>query len=110
MGLKALLSPPSQNGLLVGNAAGALNFSRYSSNRNCKFFVVSSKKQGASTEEDVANKEKKQSLFSSVTEALDFSQVRSAKDAELLDEARDATRSGGRMSREQVNSESIIQY
>ncbi|CAN6463247.1 unnamed protein product [Victoria cruziana] len=47
---------------------------------------------------------RKQSLFGSVTEALDFSQVRSAEDAVLLEEARDATRSGGRMSREQYGA------
>lgn len=43
-------------------------------------------------------------MFSSVTEALDFSQVRSAKDAELIDEAREATQSGERMSREQYGA------
>lgn len=52
--------------------------------------------------EDGRRKENKQSLFSSVTEALDFSQVRSSRDAELLDDARDTTKSGGRMTREQV--------
>ncbi|KAK9128192.1 hypothetical protein Syun_016989 [Stephania yunnanensis] len=50
------------------------------------------------------NKSKKQSLFSSVAEALDFSQVRSAQDAELLEEAREATRSGKMMNREQANN------
>lgn len=44
----------------------------------------------------------KQSLFGSITEALDFSQVRSEKDAELLYEAREKTKDGGRMTREQV--------
>jgi len=44
----------------------------------------------------------KQSLFGSITEALDFSQVRSEKDAELLYEARESTKGGGRMTREQV--------
>jgi len=44
----------------------------------------------------------KQSLFGSITEALDFSQVRSEKDAELLYEAREKTKGGGRMTREQV--------
>lgn len=46
--------------------------------------------------------ENKQSLFGSITEALDFSQVRSEKDAELLYEARESTKGGGRMTREQV--------
>ncbi|KAK9153420.1 hypothetical protein Sjap_000900 [Stephania japonica] len=48
------------------------------------------------------NNDKKQSLFSSVAEALDFSQVRSAQDAELLEEARETTRSGKMMNREQA--------
>jgi hypothetical protein len=46
--------------------------------------------------------ESKQSLFGSITEALDFSQVRSEKDADLLYEARESTKGGGRMTREQV--------
>jgi hypothetical protein len=46
----------------------------------------------------------KQSLFGSITEALDFSQVRSEKDAELLYEAREKTKGGERMTREQVHS------
>ncbi|KAK9081188.1 hypothetical protein Syun_030551 [Stephania yunnanensis] len=50
------------------------------------------------------NNSKKQSLFSSVAEALDFSQVRSAQDAELLEEAREATRSGKMMNREQYGA------
>lgn len=65
-------------------------------------FRVSAKQQETNGQEEEGKKKSKQSLFSSVTEALDFSQVRSGKDAELLDEAREATRSGGRMSREQV--------
>ncbi|BAB93184.1 unknown protein [Oryza sativa Japonica Group] len=46
----------------------------------------------------------KQSLFGSITEALDFSQVRSEKDAELLYEAREATKDGGRMTKEQYGA------
>ncbi|TVU36644.1 hypothetical protein EJB05_18586 [Eragrostis curvula] len=49
-------------------------------------------------------KENKQSLFGSITEALDFSQVRSEKDAELLYEAREFTKDGGRMTREQYGA------
>ncbi|XP_038891315.1 uncharacterized protein LOC120080762 [Benincasa hispida] len=48
--------------------------------------------------------ENKKSLFSSVTEALDFSAVRSSRDAELLDDARQATKAGGRMTREQYGA------
>ncbi|KAJ4751049.1 Potassium transporter [Rhynchospora pubera] len=46
----------------------------------------------------------KQSLFTSLTDALDFSQVRSEKDAELLYEAREATKRGGMMSRDQYGA------
>ncbi|XP_054788522.1 uncharacterized protein LOC129294302 [Prosopis cineraria] len=49
-------------------------------------------------------KANKKSLFSSVTEALDFAQVRSAEDAQLLEDARQATRSGERMTREQYGA------
>ncbi|XXG39965.1 hypothetical protein AAC387_Pa01g0792 [Persea americana] len=49
-------------------------------------------------------KKTKQSLFGSVTEALDFSQVRSPEDAQLLEGAREATKSGGKMSREQYGA------
>jgi len=66
-------------------------------NRSIKFRV-------SAKQEKQEPSKKKQSLFSSVTEALDFSQVRSAEDAQLIEEAREATRSGERMSREQVYS------
>ncbi|KAJ1384725.1 GATA-type transcription activator, N-terminal [Sesbania bispinosa] len=66
-------------------------------NRSIKFRV------SAKQEKEEANK-RKQSLFSSVTEALDFSQVRSAEDAQLIEDAREATRSGERMSREQYGA------
>ncbi|TKY73937.1 hypothetical protein E2542_SST02696 [Spatholobus suberectus] len=66
-------------------------------NRSLKFRV------SAKQEKQEANK-KNQSLFSSVTEALDFSQVRSAEDAGLIEDAREATRSGERMSREQYKA------
>ncbi|XP_042434002.1 uncharacterized protein LOC122020234 [Zingiber officinale] len=46
----------------------------------------------------------KQSLLGSITEALDFSQVRSTKDALLLEEAREATQSGKKMNREQYGA------
>ncbi|KAF6172617.1 hypothetical protein GIB67_020131 [Kingdonia uniflora] len=68
-----------------------------------------SKFRGASAkkEEEENKKEepkKKQSLFSSVTEALDFSQVRSAEDAVLIEKARETTQSGGRMNQEQYGA------
>lgn len=80
---------PSNSGLVQST-----NHSRV--NRSIKFSV------SAKQEKEEEPKKKKQSLFSSVTEALDFSQVRSAEDAQLIDEAREATTSGERMSREQV--------
>lgn len=59
--------------------------------------------EGAENEKasDEERKKTKQSLFGSITEALDFSQVRSEEDAVLLEDARDATKSGEKMSREQ---------
>lgn len=47
-------------------------------------------------------KVEKKSIFTSVTDALDFAQVRSDADAELLYDARQATKSGEKMNPEQV--------
>lgn len=104
MGLKALPLTPAQNGFLCKSKTNVVpSLSQYNySNRKLNLVVLSAAKKEESSG-DESNK-KKQSLFSSVTEALDFSQVRSAKDAELLDEAREATQSGGRMSRAQVKN------
>ncbi|KAF7031380.1 hypothetical protein CFC21_042719 [Triticum aestivum] len=55
----------------------------------------------ADEQEEEKKKVPKQSLFGNITEALDFSQVRSEKDAELLYEARDSIKDEGRMTREQ---------
>ncbi|XP_048446779.1 uncharacterized protein LOC125480224 [Pyrus x bretschneideri] len=49
-------------------------------------------------------KKKTKQSFSSVTEALDFSQTRSTEDAVLIEEVRDATKSGERMSRQQYGA------
>ncbi|CAN1858298.1 hypothetical protein LINPERHAP1_LOCUS42831 [Linum perenne] len=57
-----------------------------------------------SSPNDEPKKTTKQSLFTAVTDALDFAQVRSEKDAELLEEARENTQSGGKMSREQYGA------
>ncbi|KAL2339468.1 hypothetical protein Fmac_007408 [Flemingia macrophylla] len=94
MGLGTLPLTPSystfssKSGLVHGTT------NRSMPNRSIKFRV-------SAKQED--NK-KKQSLFSSVTEALDFSQVRSSEDAQLLEDAREATKSGERMSREQYGA------
>ncbi len=94
MGLRALpLSSSSHNAFGV---AQTLPRHHHSLIRSSKFVVVNSAKE--------PQKKSKQSLFSSVAEALDFSQVRSAEDAQLLEAARDTTQSGGRMSREQYGA------
>ncbi|KAL9230254.1 hypothetical protein vseg_005631 [Gypsophila vaccaria] len=100
MGFRTLPLSPSQNGLVprtlprhctaVQNVGGNLRLLR----------VMAAKKEEKGNKEEEPKKEK-QSLFTSITDALDFAQARSAQDAELLEEAREATRSGGQMSREQ---------
>ncbi|XP_060180286.1 uncharacterized protein LOC132610052 [Lycium barbarum] len=106
MGLRAIPFTPSQNGLMPNYLSVSEYLPRCSiipSSRTSKLVLaVSSKAKKEDTEEP--KEKKKQSLFSSVTEALDFSQVRSAKDAELLDEAREKTQSGERMSPEQYGA------
>lgn len=96
MGLRAV---PLQNGFFSpGQRCSAQKFPlQY---RRSKVVVMSS--SNGEKEEEKVKKIRKQNLFESVTEALDFSQVRSAEDAALLDQAREATRSGDKMSREQV--------
>ncbi|GAB2288172.1 hypothetical protein Dimus_022514 [Dionaea muscipula] len=65
--------------------------------------VVSAKSSEEEEEEEEqgGKRNNKKSLFTSLTDALDFAQVRSAKDAKLLDDATEATQSGRRMTREQ---------
>jgi len=67
--------------------------------RNPRWVVVSAKQE---KDEDKKKNEEETSLFTQLTDALDFSQVRSEKDAELLYEAREATKSGRKMTQEQV--------
>ncbi|KAL6326582.1 hypothetical protein AAG906_008444 [Vitis piasezkii] len=102
MGLRALPLSPSHNSFSpsLGVAQPLPRHHRLS--RSSKFVVVSAKVDEKNEKEEP--KKSKQSLFSSVTEALDFSQVRSVEDAQLLEKARDATQSGGRMSREQYGA------
>lgn len=70
--------------------------------RSIKIRATSSD-QGEEEEEKKGKKEAtKTSFFTSITDALDFAQTRSEKDAELLADAREATQSGEKMSREQV--------
>lgn len=103
MGFKALPLSPSQNGFLCKTGV-APSLSKYRGRRNNSFIVLSAEKDNTIRISEPEKKKQQQSLFSSVTEALDFSQVRSVRDAELLEDARDATQSGGRMSREQYGA------
>lgn len=94
MGLGTLpLTPPYTS--FPSNSRVVQNFSNQRPNKSFQFSV------SAKLEKEKPNANKK-SLFSSVTEALDFAQVRSAEDAQLLEDAREATRAGEKMSREQV--------
>ncbi|XP_043724813.1 uncharacterized protein LOC122671577 [Telopea speciosissima] len=98
MGIRALpLSSsqsyyPSFGGTLQNTSSFRINKSSYS-RRICA-------KSDEKSEEGETTKSK-QSLFTSLTDALDFSQVRSAEDAQLLEEARESTTSGEKMTREQ---------
>lgn len=96
MGYKTLPLSSSQNGLFQHSLAPQTMISLNNYRETYRFRVISAKK------EDEEPKKKKQSLFTSVTDALDFAQVRSAEDAQLLEDARQVTQSGSRMSREQV--------
>lgn len=100
MGLRAIPLSPSQSGLIFPptHVQPYLHCRRSS----LKVGVVVFAKKENGEEEGEAIPKRKQNLFESVTEALDFAQVRSARDAELLEEARQATKSGDQMSREQV--------
>ncbi|KAM7277108.1 hypothetical protein ACFE04_018974 [Oxalis oulophora] len=99
MGLRALPISSSQHSCFSPQIGTVPNQKLKNVSSSFKFRVM------AATSEEPEKKEKtKQSLFSSVADALDFSQVRSEQDAELLEEARDATKSGGRMSREQYGA------
>ncbi|MED6160140.1 hypothetical protein PIB30_048566 [Stylosanthes scabra] len=103
MGLGTLpLTPPntsfSSNSRFVHDCSSNNNRRLINNGRISKLRV------SAKQENKEEAKKSKQSLFSSVTEALDFSQVRSAEDAQLLEDAREATRSGERMNREQYGA------
>ncbi|KAL4620703.1 hypothetical protein ACB092_06G174600 [Castanea dentata] len=101
MGLRTL--PLTPHGNLPSNFGVAQSLSNHRIRFNKSFkFTVSAKSEKDDQKEEP--KESNQSLFGNITEALDFSQVRSAEDAQLLDEAREFTRSGGRMNREQYGA------
>ncbi|KAF5738418.1 hypothetical protein HS088_TW13G01317 [Tripterygium wilfordii] len=95
MGLRTLPLTPSHNFYMPSK-----DFTNHGLKRgNHKFRVLA-----MSEKKEEEPKKEKQSLLSSITEALDFSQVRSEKDAELLEEAREATKTGERMTREQYGA------
>ncbi|KAJ9553446.1 hypothetical protein OSB04_017491 [Centaurea solstitialis] len=102
MGMKALLP--------ISPAFAASNFTlskqnltpTSSSSYNNRFTIVAAKTEKGNKDEEP--QKRKQNLFESVTEALDFAQVRSPEDAQLIEDARSATRSGEKMSREQYGA------
>ncbi|XP_002520849.2 uncharacterized protein LOC8259533 [Ricinus communis] len=101
MGLRTLPLWPSQTYFPRQAGVGQKNLSESRLQRSPNFRVFA---KSENAKEETKKSESKQSFFSSVTEALDFSQVRSVKDAELLEEARENTKSGGRMTREQYGA------
>ncbi|KAK3407755.1 hypothetical protein EUGRSUZ_J00129 [Eucalyptus grandis] len=90
MGLRALPLPSSHNTVsYLPHVAGGVRVSKFVKYK----FRVSAQSEKGKKEEGKEKKQSKQSLFGSVTDALDFSQVRSPEDADLLEDAREATRS-----------------
>ncbi|KAL6127994.1 hypothetical protein ACLB2K_071355 [Fragaria x ananassa] len=94
------VTPPHGNFLSNFGAAESLSKSNFKFSKKSQFRVLAKTEKGGKEDEEEPKK-RKQSLFSSVTEALDFSQTRSEEDALLLEDARQATKSGEKMSREQ---------
>ncbi|KAK9742256.1 hypothetical protein RND81_03G159200 [Saponaria officinalis] len=101
MGFRTLPLSSSQNGLLPNSLRHHSTATHNVGGNRRLLRVIVSKQEEKGNKEDEEPKKTKQSLFTSLTDALDFAQVRSAQDAELLEDAREATQSGGRMSREQ---------
>lgn len=92
MALKTLpLTPPKTN-FLPSLGVTQISSNHLGTNKSSKLRILAKK------QEEEAPTKRKQSLL----EALDFNQVRSSQDAELLEEARQATRSGDKMTKEQV--------
>ncbi|OVA19667.1 hypothetical protein BVC80_8585g10 [Macleaya cordata] len=102
MEMKALLLSSSQNYCPPPCLRVAQNITNQP-NKTFRFGKVWAKQEEKDNKKEEPKK-RKQSLFGSVTEALDFSQVRSAEDAALLDEAREATKSGGKLNKEQYGA------
>ncbi|KAK1415430.1 hypothetical protein QVD17_31211 [Tagetes erecta] len=103
MGLRAVPISPSFVGSNFTLSKQTLNIPN--SHYKFKVFAAKTEKGNKDDEDDDKKpKKRKQNLFESVTEALDFAQVRSAEDAQLIEDARSATQSGERMSREQYGA------
>nr|XP_043606300.1 uncharacterized protein LOC122578407 [Erigeron canadensis] len=104
MGLRALpLSPAYSYSYSTSNFT--LSKQKLNTNNSSYKFIISAKtEKGNKDNEDEKPKPRKQNLFESVTEALDFAQVRSAEDAQLIEDARSATKSGEKMNREQYGA------
>ncbi|KAI3817861.1 hypothetical protein L1987_11660 [Smallanthus sonchifolius] len=102
MGLRAVPISPAFTASNFTLSKQSLNIPKSS----YKFKVVSAKTEKGNKDDDEEEKpqKRKQNLFESVTEALDFAQVRSPEDAQLIEDARSATRSGEKMSREQYGA------
>ena len=110
MAMRALALPPSQSSSFGLHQSMTCFKPSSASPRSVKAYAK------ADEEEEGEEKVPKQSLFGNITEALDFSQVRSEKDAELLYEARDSIKEEGRMTREQVyiyrvtNAQQVLKF
>ncbi|CAN7052078.1 hypothetical protein IGI04_027514 [Brassica rapa subsp. trilocularis] len=98
MGLRAL--PLQHNGGFISTTKVPIARTSQRLSRNPRWVVVSAKQE----KDEEKKRGDETSLFTRLTDALDFAQVRSEKDAELLYEAREATKSGGKMSKEQYGA------
>lgn len=98
MGLRAL--PLQHSGGFISTTKVPISRTSPRLSQKPRWVVVSAKQE---KDEEKKKKEDETSLFTRLTDALDFAQVRSEKDAELLYEAREATKSGGKMNKEQVS-------
>ncbi|KAL1814276.1 hypothetical protein ACET3Z_024341 [Daucus carota] len=107
-----LLAVSRESGLAMATPREAACYQQQQQQFNCytrrhmraaTLMVVSAKKKDEE-EAETNEPKRKQNLFESVTEALDFAQVRSEEDAQLLDDARKATKSGSKMTREQYGA------
>ncbi|KAK9913850.1 hypothetical protein M0R45_037656 [Rubus argutus] len=93
------VTPPHGNFFSNFGAAESLSKSNFKFNKKSQFRVLAKTEKGGKEEEEEPKKWKQ-----SLLEALDFSQTRSEEDALLLEDARQATKSGEKMSKEQYGA------